>query len=61
MGRIWLYQLVIKFVSLSEFIRYRAIKVPPFNHFNTLRGASSDFYGPSGLLQFGPKCLLKLR
>ena len=39
---------MIKFVSLSEFIRYRAIKVPPFNYFNTLRGAWSDFYGPSG-------------
>ena len=54
---------MIKFVSLSEFIRYRAIKVPPFNYFNTLRGAWSDFYGPSGLLQFGrfePSCLLKV-
>ena len=39
---------MIKFVSLSEFIRYRAIKVPPFNYLNTLRGAWSDFYGPSG-------------
>ena len=40
-----------------------AIKVPPTNYFNTLRGAWSDFYGPSGLLQFGrfgPSCLLKL-
>ena len=34
---------MIKFVSLSEFIRYRAIKVPLFNYFNTLRGAWSDF------------------
>ena len=44
---------MIKFVSLSEFIRYRAIKAPPFNYFKTLRGSWSDFYGPSGLLQFG--------
>ena len=56
---------MIKFVSLSEFIRYRTIKAPPFNYeyFNTLRDAWSDFYGPSGLLQFGrfgPSCLLKL-
>ena len=28
--------LVIKFVLLSEFIRYRAIKVPPSNYFNTM-------------------------
>ena len=37
--------------------------MPPSNYFNTLRGAWSDFYGPSGLLQFGrfgPSCLLKL-
>ena len=33
----------------------------PSNYFNTLRGAWSDFYGPSGLLQFGLSCLLKLR
>ena len=34
--------------------------MPLTNYFNTLRGAWSDFYGPSGLLQFGPSCLLKL-
>ena len=54
---------MIKFVLLSEFITYRAIKVTPSNYFNTLRGAWSDFYGSSGLLQFGrfgPSCLPKL-
>ena len=57
---IYLSYLVIKFVPLSELIRYRAMKVPPSNYFNTLRGAWSDFYLPSGLLQFGLRCLLKL-
>ena len=68
MGRMRLYVYLAslacdQFVLLSEFIRYKARKVPPFNYFNTLRGAWSDFYGPSGLLQFGrfgPSCLLKL-
>ena len=35
------------------FIRYRAIKVLPSNYFNTLRGAWSDFHGPTGLLKLG--------
>ena len=37
--------------------------MPPTNSFNTLRGAWSGFYVPSGLLQFGrfgPSCLPKL-
>ena len=51
---------MIKFVSLSELIKFRAIKVQPSNYFNTLRGGWSDFYLPSGLLQFGTSCLLKL-
>ena len=44
---------MIRFVLLSEFITYRAIKVPPSNYFNTLRGTWSDVSGLSGLLQFG--------
>ena len=51
---------MIKLVSLSEPIRYREIKVPPSNYFSTLRGVWSNFYGPSGLIQFGPSWLLKL-
>ena len=50
---------MIKFVPLSELVKYRAIQVPPSNYFNTLRGGWFDFYLPSGLLQFGPSCLLK--
>ena len=34
---------MIRFVSQSEFIRYRAIKVPPSNYFNTLRGAWAEW------------------
>ena len=53
---------VIKFVSLSEFIRYQAIKVPPTNYFNNLRGACPIFMGEVSSVfgRFGPSCLLKL-
>ena len=49
----------------SNLFRYlnSAIKVPSTNYFNTLKGAWSDFYEPSGLQQFGrfgPSCILKL-
>ena len=60
---IYLPWLVIKFISLSEFVSYRAIKVTPSNYFNTLRGPSlTDFNGPSDLQfgQFGPSCLLRI-
>ena len=67
MSRMWLYVylsslFVIKFVSLSEFIRYQAIKVPPTNYFNNLRGACPIFMGEVSSVfgQFGPSCLLKL-
>ena len=46
--------LVIKFVLLSAFIRYKAIKLPPFNYLPVL-----IFMGRV-VLQFGPSCLLKL-
>ena len=63
--RIYVYLfslLVIKFVSLSEFIRYKAIKVPPSNYLPGLifMGRVVLQFGPSFLLKlgrFGPSCL----
>ena len=37
----------LRHLHMFLFIRYRAIKVPPSNYFNTLRGARSVFHRSS--------------